>query len=147
MSAIVCAIRGGPDSKPTIAKAIELSQETGFSLYFLYVVNLDFLTHTSSTRVHTISQEMEQMGEFILLSAQTEAANQGVIAEGVVRHGNVGEEIVEVCHEFDAAYLVIGHPKLQDEESVFTRDRLQQFIEATEEQTGAEVVLPGGEAT
>ena len=142
MSAIVAAIRGGPDSTPTIAAAIELARETGLPLYFLYVVNLDFLTHTSSTRVHTISQEMHQMGEFILLSAQANAEAQGVSAEGIVRHGNVGEEIVDVSHELDADYLVLGQPKLQQEESVFTQDLLRQFITQTEEQTGATVVLP-----
>ena len=145
MSGIVAAIRGGPASKPTIKTAIDLAQETALPLYFLYVVNLDFLTHTSSTRVQIISQEMHQMGEFILLSAQAEAASQAVTAEGVVRHGDVGEEIVKLSHEIGADYLVLGRPKLQQEESVFTQDRLHQFIADTEEQTGAVVVLPEGE--
>ncbi len=64
MSGIVCAVRGGPDSQPTISKAIAWAKETELPLYFLYVVNLDFLTHTSSSRVHTVTQQIEQMGEF-----------------------------------------------------------------------------------
>jgi len=142
MSGIVCAIRGGPDSQQTIARAIGLARETGLPLFFLYVVNLDFLAHTSSSRVHTISQEMHQMGEFILLSAQSKAAAQGVDAEGVVRQGNVGQEIVEMCHEIDADYVVLGLPRVQHEESVFTRELLQDFIRETEEKTGAQAVLP-----
>jgi nucleotide-binding universal stress UspA family protein len=142
MSGIVCAIRGGPDSQDTIARAITQAQETGLPLYFLYVVNLDFLSHTSSSRIHTISQEMHQMGEFILLAAQSKAAAQGVQTEGVVRHGNVGNEIVELCHELDADYLVLGWPKVQAEESVFTQELLHKFIQETEEQTGAKVILP-----
>ena len=39
MSGIVCAIRGGPDSQPTIRRAISLAKETNLSLYFLYVIN------------------------------------------------------------------------------------------------------------
>jgi nucleotide-binding universal stress UspA family protein len=147
MSGIVCAIRGGPGSQDTIARAIAQAQETGLPLYFLYVVNLDFLSHTSSSRIHTISHEMHQMGEFILLAAQSKAAAQGVQAEGVVRHGNIGNEIVEMCHELDADYLVLGWPKVQEEgedESIFTQELLRNFIKDTEEQTGAKVILPEG---
>jgi nucleotide-binding universal stress UspA family protein len=142
MSGIVCAVRGGPASKPTIARAISLAQETGYPLYFLYVVNLDFLTRTTSTRVHTISEQMSQMGEFILLTAQDTAARQGVTAEGVIRHGNVGEEIIELCHEIAADYVVLGWPEIEHENTVFTHELLRQFVDQAEDQTGAQVVLP-----
>jgi nucleotide-binding universal stress UspA family protein len=145
MSGIVCAVRGGPDSKSTIAQAIDLARQTGLPLYFLYVVNLDFLSHTTSSRIHTISEQMHQMGEFILLAAQDSAAAQGITAQGVVRHGNVGEEIIDLCHELDADYLVLGRPKVQHEDSVFTHELLKRFVEQTEEQTGAKVILPDGD--
>jgi len=147
MSGIVCAVRGGPASQPTIAQAIAQAQQTGLPLYFLYVVDLDFLSHTSSSRVQTISKQMQQMGEFILLTAQTTAAAQGVNAEGVVRHGDVVGEITGLCHEIDADYLILGRPqgREDDEESVFTQDMFKQFVAQIEEQTGARVVLPDGE--
>jgi len=141
MSGIVCAIRGGPDSQATIAQAISLARETGLQLSFLYVVNLDFLTHTSSSRVHTISEQMHQMGEFILLTAQASAVAQGVTAQSVVRHGSIRDEMIDLCHELDADYLVLGRPQVRREDSVFTQDLLTQFIERTEQQTGAKVVL------
>jgi nucleotide-binding universal stress UspA family protein len=142
MSAIVCAIRGGPDSQPTIAKSIELAKETGLPLYFMYVVNLDFLTHTSSSRTHTLSGQMHQMGEFILLTAQSTAADNGIAAERVIRQGQVREEIANLCHEVDAAWLVIGHPKGEEESDLFTHEMLQKFIERIEQETGAKVVMP-----
>ena len=145
MSGIVCAIRGGPASQPTIAKAIALAQETGLPLYFLYVVNLDFLAQTPTSRVHTISQEMHQMGEFILLMAQETSARQGISAEGMVRHGSVGEELIGLCHELEADYLVVGKPKVDREDTVFTQELLHQFVARTEEQTGATVVFPEGD--
>jgi len=145
MSGIVCAIRGGPDSQAPIAEAIALARETGLPLYFLYVVNLDFMSYTTSTRVHTISEEMHQMGEFILLAAQAQASAQGIAAEGIVRRGNVTGEIVGLCRELAASYLVLGRPQFQKEESVFTQDLLAQFIRETEEQTGAKVVMPEGD--
>jgi hypothetical protein len=67
MSGIVCATRRGPSSQPTIDRAVALAQETGLSLRFLYVVNLDFLTHTITSRVRTISEQMRRMGESIRL--------------------------------------------------------------------------------
>jgi nucleotide-binding universal stress UspA family protein len=146
MNGIVCAIRGGPDSGATIARAITLAQETEQPLYFLYIVNLDFMSRTSSTRVQVISQEMHEMGEFILLSARAEAEAQGITAQGVVRHGNVVQEIVAFCREITANYLVVGQPRFQDEESIFTQALLAQFVQQAEEQTGAKVVLAGGGA-
>lgn len=144
MSGIVCAIRGGPHSQSTIDGAISLARETGLPLYFLYVVNLDFLTHTTSTRTHTINQEMEQMGEFILLAAQSRAAGQEVAAEGLVRHGSVIKEIVGLCKELNADYLVLGRPQMDEEEAnVFTHARLNAFIELVKEQSGAEVIMLG----
>jgi nucleotide-binding universal stress UspA family protein len=145
MAGIVCAIRGGPDSQATIAKAISLAQKTHLSLHFLYVVNLDFLSYTSSSRVHTIRKEMQQMGEFILLTAQAAASAQGIVAEGLVRDGDVGQEIIKLCHELAADYVVLGQPQFHREESLFTHELLEQFVRQTEEQTGAKVILPEGE--
>jgi nucleotide-binding universal stress UspA family protein len=115
-------------------------------LYFLYVVNLDFLSHTTSSRVHTISEQMSQMGEFILLMAQDAAARQGVEARGVIRHGDVGEEIIGLCHELQADYLVLGKPKVEQGDTFFTEELLHQFVAHTEEQCGAKVVFPEGDA-
>jgi K+-sensing histidine kinase KdpD len=89
---------------------------------------------------------MRQMGEFILLAAQARASTQGITAEGVVRRGNVAQEIGGLCRELAADYLVLGRPQFQKEESVFTQDLLAQFIQQTEEQTGAKVVMPEGGA-
>lgn len=144
MSGIVCAIRGGPHSQPTIDKAITLARETTLPLYFLYIVNLDFLAHTTSTRTHTINREMEQMGEFILLAAQSQATDQEVAAETLVRHGSVGEEIINLCKELGADYLVLGRPQMEeDERNVFTHARLKDFADLVEEQTGAKVIMLG----
>jgi len=142
MPGIICAVRGGPHSQPTIARAINLAKATGEQLYFLYVVNLDFMSHTASSRVHTISEQMTQMGEFILLAAQETAARSGVDAATMVRKGDVQEEIIDLCHELAAGYLVLGVPRFQHEDAVFSKELLGRFVARTEHQTGARVVLP-----
>ena len=143
MPGIVCAIRGGPDSQPTIQKAIEVARETGQPVYFLYVVNLDFLTHTASSRVHIISEEMEELGDFILRAAQAEAEGKGVVAEGIIKHGKVGKEISAVCHELGADYVVLGKPRGKSEKDVFTHEKLVEYAQQIEEITGAEAVFAG----
>ncbi|MFN2165845.1 MAG: universal stress protein [Anaerolineae bacterium] len=142
MSGVVCAIRGGPDSQPTVERAISLAQHMDLPLYLLFVVDLEFLDRTASSRTQTISKEMAQMGEFILLMAQTKAEGQGVDARSVVRHGHVTEEIAAQCHEVDAAYLVIGRPQFENADSFFTSTLLSEFIQQIEAQTGATVILP-----
>ena len=142
MSGIVCAVRGGPDSRPTIEKAIALAKESNQALYFVYIVNIDFLDHTMRSRVQTISQQIQQMGEFILLTAQAAAKAKGIEAQGVVRHGDVTREISNLCHEVQADYLVIGRPKFHLEDSLFTELQLAEFIERIEKQTGAKVIFP-----
>lgn len=145
MSGIVCAIRGGKESQPTIAEAIHVASETRLPLFFLYVVNLDFLTRTSSSRVHTIKEEMRQLGDFILLNAKIRADNLGIKAEGVIRDGTVSEEIIALCQEHQADYVIMGRPRGEREENVFTQIRLSQFIQHIEEESGAKVILAEGE--
>jgi nucleotide-binding universal stress UspA family protein len=146
MSGVVCAIRGGPASQPTIEKAISLAKEYLLPLYFLYVVNLDFLERTASSRVHLISKEMHQMGDFILLSAQEKAQKEGVVSEGIVRDGNVSEEIVGLCRELKADYVVLGRPKGEDDEAnVFTNERLWILANLVEGASGAKAVFTNGE--
>jgi len=142
MAGIVCAIRGGPDSRPTIAEAIHSAKEKNLHIYFLYIVDLNFLTQTSSTRLHTISKEMDQMGEFILLTAQSKAEAEGVNAHGIVRHGKVSDQIIDLCHEVEANYVVLGRPRAHKvEANVFTHDRLARFAENIENETGAKVIF------
>lgn len=141
MSGIICAIRGGPASQPTIDYAVQLAKETDQDVGFLYVINIDFLDRTESSRVQTISVEMEHMGEFILLLACDGAKSQGIKAEGFVRHGNISDEIIQLATEHDAKHVVLGSPRGDGSEDVFTQDRLGSLREKIEEETGAEVIL------
>jgi len=141
MPGIVCAIRGGAASRPTIEKALQIAKETSLPLIFLYVVNLDFLTRTAVSRVHIISKELHEMGEFILLTAQAQAESQDIAAEGIVRQGNVRDEIINLCRERNADYVILGNPKQQHEENVFTHERLDAFGQRIQDESGAKIIL------
>jgi nucleotide-binding universal stress UspA family protein len=145
MSGVVCAVRGGPHSQPTIRKAIELAGKNDHQLHFLYIVNLDFLTYTESSRVRFVTHELEQMGDFILLAAADQAQKAGVEAVTEIRHGSVGEEIVTYSLEIEASYIVLGMPQGSEEEDVFTQERLRALEERIEQESGADVIFAGGE--
>jgi nucleotide-binding universal stress UspA family protein len=143
MSGVVCAIRGGASSQPTINQAIRTARETGLPLYFLYVLNLDFLMRAGQSRTQTISEEMQELGEFILLAAQAQAKSQGVTADGVIREGHiVGDEIIGLCRETSAEYVILGRPQEAKADNVFTHEQLDQFGRHIEQETGTKVIYP-----
>ena len=142
MTGIICAIRGGPDSQPTITRAISLARDVGKPLYFLYILNFDFLlSHSQSSRISTIQDELTQMGEFILLAAQEKAQAHGVNTEAIIRQGDVGDEIVSLADELNADYIVLGTPVGDDEKNVFLMERLEEFSAKLERESGAKVIL------
>lgn len=141
MSGIVCAIRGGPASQHTIDRSVNIAAEKEQPLYFLYVINLNFLTHTATSRVHTITREMYEMGDFILTLAKGQAESRGVQAEGFIRQGIVSEEIIALSHEVDADYVVMGKPKGEQDADVFTHERIEIFMTRLSEECGAQVIL------
>ena len=140
MSGILCAIRGGPASQPTIELAIKTAKKYNLPIFFLYIVDLDFLASTSSARLQTILEEMVEMGEFILLATQTQAERKGVTAHGVVRHGEVRKEIVALSQEVKADFVILGKPK-EEKKNVFTHEHLKSFAEIIREETDAEVLF------
>jgi nucleotide-binding universal stress UspA family protein len=135
MGKILCATRGGEASYRTQDAAIALAKERGEELLFLYVVDIDFLQRTArAVRPDVVMVEMEKMGEFLLAMAQERAQKQGVVAEYVLRHGDVRPEIIAVARELDVALVVLGKPA--GEESAFALKGLETFAAEIEAETG-----------
>jgi len=145
MGVILCAIRGGPECQPAIARAITLAQETGLPVHFLYVVNRDLLPSANGAQARAISGQVRQMARSVLHTALAWASTEGVTAQGVIRQGNVAEEIAGLCRDLEADYLVLGRPQAHEERNLFSEALLPQFIERIEQQTGAEVILLHGD--
>jgi len=144
MSGIVCPIRGGAASRSTIEKAISVAQEAKQPIYFLYVLDLGFLVHTMQVQTGTISRELRELGEFILLTAQNRAEGAGVQAEAVIREGEtVREAIAALCREIDADYVIMGRPRETRDRNVFTPEMLEQMTRDLEAEMGATVIFAG----
>lgn len=141
MAGILCAIRGGPASQSTIETSINLAKETGETIYFLYVINLDFLTHSTSSRTDRIYEDMRAMGEFILIDAQDRAHRLGAKAETVIADGNVIKQIIAVASGKNARYVVLGTPSSENENNLFVRNKSQAVAERIRSETQAEVIF------
>jgi nucleotide-binding universal stress UspA family protein len=144
MSGIVCAVRGGPNCKSTLAQAIALAQNTHLSLHFLYVVNHDLLPE-SDDHIHAAAEKMHQMGQAVLSVAENKAATRGIVSETTVCQGNVEAEILNLCRDLDADYVILGRPEDQ-REAIFTRDSLEILGQQIESEVGAKVILPNCKA-
>lgn len=76
-------------------------------------------------------------------AAQAEAKGRGVNVEAIIRHGNVGKAISDLCHELGADYVVLGIPRGKSEKDVFTQEQLVEYAIQVKEKTGSEVVFAG----
>ena len=92
MSKILCAIRGGEASQRLQDIAIELAKKRGDEIVFLYVVNTEFLDTASASLRESVTNEMDKLGEFLLLMAIERAKKQDVAASQIIRYGKLQEE-------------------------------------------------------
>lgn len=74
---ILCATRGGESSHNTQDYAIKIAQERDVDILFLYVSNVEFLRNVAPVKYQDVQEELDKMGEFLLLMAQERAKAQG----------------------------------------------------------------------
>ena len=143
MGKILCATRGGEASYRTQDATIELAQERGDEILFLYVMDIEFLKKTAhAVRPDVVMAEMEKMGEFLLAMAQERAQKQGVSADYVLRHGDLRQELIAAARELDVALVVLGKPT--GEESAFAMAGLESFAAQIKAEAGVETRIIGG---
>lgn len=110
MGKILCATRGGEASYRAQGSAIALAKERGETLLFLYVVDIHFLDKTAAPIVVDVENEVTKMGEFLLLMAKEQAAEQGVVAETICREGKVRDVLKKAAREENVSLVVLGRP-------------------------------------
>jgi len=141
MKTIVCAVRGGKKSEPTVDRAIALASEYAARLVFLYVIDAEFLGYATVGRHSITMPQLQTMAEFILLTLQARAEEQGVVAEYVVREGDIQEQIHAFLLEEHPDILVMGKPAHQEGSDLFTHPDQDAFVRSLEEETGVTVIL------
>ena len=145
MGKILCATRGGEASIKAQRASIELAKERGDDLIFFMAFDMEFTAHAHyNLRSDVVSEEMEEMGEFLMLMAVDRAAKAGITAEYVVKEGNFKDMLKEAIEELEITQVILGRPA--EEESRFRLEGLQALAGIIEDETGVEVdILPEAE--
>jgi len=141
MGMILCATRGGEASYPTQDAVIALAKDQGDELAFLFVADISFLNQTAAPLVVDVESSLEKLGKFQLVMAQERAAAQGILAQTIVRTGDLKAELISVAKEFDATLIAMGRSLGPD--AVFENVALIAFATDLQTETGVEVRILG----
>jgi nucleotide-binding universal stress UspA family protein len=140
MKKILCATRGGEASRRTQDAVIAMARETGATILFLYIVDVEFLKLTArGVRPDVVATEMERMGEFLLAMACERAAAQGVEAETCLRHGPLVQALESAAREEGADAIAFGRPVGLG--SSFSLTDLEHLAARIEEDTGIKTYI------
>jgi len=141
MGKILCATRGGEASYPAQDAVIALAKEQGDELVFLYVADTSFLNQMAAPLVVDVELRLEKLGRFQLVMAQERAAAQGIIAQTIVRRGQLRAELVVVAEEIGATIIAMGRSLGPD--ATFDDSALRAFAADLQTKTGIDVRIMG----
>lgn len=141
---ILCAVRGRPESRSTVARAIDLAlSTTDARLTFFMVMDLEFLAQATPTMSppRVVYRRLLEMGQFTLMILCDRAKNRGVKdVDYIVRSGNVREELQKLIDETKIQVLVLGRPVGRPASDVFSPQEFESFTAQLEEEAGLQVV-------
>jgi nucleotide-binding universal stress UspA family protein len=126
---IVCAVRGSPQSRTTVTRAIDLAVEHDARLTFLYVADAEFQAQAAiGSPLSVIYQELTQMAEFSMLILCDRAQRRGVRQVAyLIRVGNVRKQLLQFAAETRADVFVMGWPLRAAGRPIFTPEEFESF--------------------
>lgn len=142
---IVCAVRGGPESRETVTRAIELALANDARLTFFRVMDAEFLEHATVAPLSVIYRELENMAEFAIRILCDRAERKGVKdVDCLVRAGNIQRQIQEFVAEQHIDLVVMGQPVRSPGSNVFKPAAFDDFVADLEKEASVrvEVVRP-----
>jgi nucleotide-binding universal stress UspA family protein len=138
---VICAVRGGPESRATVTRAIDLALESGARLTFFHVADAEFLEHATVGPLSVVYAELVEMATFAMIilcdRAQRRGADQ---VDYLVREGNVRKQLLELASETRAELLVMGRPTRSPGRNLFRPAEFDQFIGQLEEEGPIRVI-------
>lgn len=139
---IICAVRGGPESRATVTRAIDLALESGASLTFVRVMDAEFLEHATVGPLSVVYNELQEMGQFAMLILCDRARRRGVSEVGcVVREGNIRKQLRQFAIETHAQVLVMGRPTRSPGRNVFKAAEIDAFAANLEREASLRIEL------
>ena len=138
---VICAVRGGAESRDTVTRAIELALESGTRLTFLHVMDAEFLQHATVGPLSVVYNELAEMGTFAMMILRDRAQRRGVTeVDYVVREGNIRKQLLQFAIETHAEVLVMGYPTRGPGRNVFEAGELDAFMAELERQGHIRVI-------
>ena len=100
---IICAVRGGPESRATVTRAIDLALGSGARLTFFHVMDAEFLGYATIAPLSVVYNELVEMGTFTMLILCDRAQRRGVAQVNcIVREGNIRKQLRQFAFETEA---------------------------------------------
>ena len=139
---IICAVRGGRESRETVSRAIDLALETGARLTFFHAMDAEFLNHATIGPLSVVYQELVEMGEFAMLILCDRAQRRGVTqVDYIVREGNIRKQLRQFAIETRATVMVMGRPTRSPGSNVFKAAEFEDFVSGLEKEGRLQIVL------
>jgi nucleotide-binding universal stress UspA family protein len=144
---IICAVRGGPESRDTVTHAVDLALETGARLTFFRVMDAEFLDHATVGPLSVVYRELSEMAKFALLILCDRAQRRGVAqVDCIVREGNIRKQLRQFLSESPVDVLVMGRPTRSPGSNVFKPPELERFAAELEREQDLRVVMVASSA-
>jgi nucleotide-binding universal stress UspA family protein len=137
---ILCPVRGGKESARTVDRAIELAGKYNAQLYFLYIIDIDFLDYATVARVNILIDELDETGQFALSILTDKAKKRGVSkVNSIIKKGNIRQVIQSLIAELKISILVMGRPIQQPGIKTFSKTEFNKFINEINEKYNIQV--------
>ena len=138
---IICAVRGGPESRETVTQAINLALEYGARLTFLHVLDAEFLEYATIGPLSVVYRELNEMGTFTMLILMDRANRRGVDqVDYVLPEGNIRDELVRYSNKTKAEMMVMGRPTRSPGRNVFKVAEFDDFVAELEQEADLKIV-------
>jgi len=130
---VICAVHGGPESRDTVMKAIQVALDSGARLTFFHVMDAEFLGHATVGTLRVVYRELMDMGKFVMLILCDRARNRGVPnVDYILREGNVRKQLHQQAVETGAEVIVMGKPTRSPTKNQFKPGEFEAFVEELE---------------
>jgi nucleotide-binding universal stress UspA family protein len=137
---ILCAVRGAPESRSTVTRAIDLALEHGARLTFFHAVDAEFLAYATVGPLSIVHKELHELGKFVTLILCDRARRRGVEhVDDIVREGNIKKLLREIAIETGAELMVMGRPVRSPGSNVFKEDEFDGFVALLEREGGLKI--------
>jgi nucleotide-binding universal stress UspA family protein len=140
---ILCAVRGGPESRETVTRAIDMALETGAKLTFFHAMDAEFLGQAAIGRTLSgIYNELHEMGKFAMLILVDRAQRRGVEnVDYIMREGNIRKQIIQIAIETKAEIMIVGRPTRSPTSNIFKMGEMEAFADELAKEGNLKVVV------